>query len=217
MIAVQSLGIRQGVFSIAEISFTVPSGKYAVLMGKTGCGKTSIIEAIAGLRPIASGSIMLGESGDVRDWPPGARGIGFVPQDGALFPTMTVRENLAFALRLREAPWSMIHERVRELAEWLEIGHLLDRYPAKLSGGESQRVALGRALSFRPKYLLMDEPLSSLDETTREHLIKILRDVRTKSDVTILHVTHSRWEADQLCDLLFRLEGGKVHLERGGE
>jgi len=209
VIAVNSLCLRQGAFSLLNISFAIPSGAYGVLMGKTGCGKTSILEAIAGLRPIMSGSIKLGNQ-DVSSWTPAGRGVGYVPQDGALFPTMTVREHLAFALRLRQRNPAEIKERVEELANWLEIVHLLNRYPIGLSGGEAQRVALGRALSFRPRILLMDEPLSSLDESTRGHLIGLLRDVRQRTKVTILHVTHSRWEAEQLGDVVLRLDQGVI-------
>src|SRR5687767_9547183 len=131
-------------------------------MGKTGCGKTTLLEAVAGLRQPAAGRVILGGL-DVTDRPPGERGLGYVPQDAALFRTMTVYGHLAFALNLRGWARAAVEARVRELADWLEITPLLQRRPAGLSGGEAQRVALGRALSFRPKYLLLDEPLSSLD------------------------------------------------------
>ena len=209
MILVKDLRLRQGAFALESVSFHVPTGAYCVLMGKTGCGKTSVLEAIAGLRPIVSGRIML-EDRDVTDWPPGARGIGYVPQDAALFPTMTVRDHLAFALTIRKAPLFEINKRVDELANWLGIHHLLDRKPQGLSGGEAQRVALGRALSFRPRYLLMDEPLSSLDEATRGQLVELLRDLRNHAPATVLHVTHSQHEAEQLANVLFRLDDGRV-------
>jgi len=215
VIAVHDLLLRQGVFSLEGISLSVPTGKYGVLMGPTGCGKTSILEAIAGLRPIESGSISLGGI-DVSRFPPADRGIGYVPQDSALFSTMTVREHLGFALMIRREPTRLIQQRANELAGWLGIAHLLDRLPAGLSGGEAQRVALGRALSFRPKYLLMDEPLSSLDETMRQSMVELLRDVRKNGDVTVLHVTHSSQEAEELAEVLFRLEGGKIQAVRGG-
>lgn len=201
--------MRQGQFTLANISLTIPTGQYGVLMGKTGCGKTSILEAVAGLRRPLSGSIRLGDQ-EVLRLPPAARGIGYVPQDAALFPTMSIRDHLAFALMIRKEKDSIIAERVRELADWLQIGHLLERRPMGLSGGEAQRVALGRALSFRPRYLLMDEPLSSLDESTRGDLIDVLLDIRKRGEVTVLHVTHSRSEAERLADVLFRIDDGKV-------
>jgi len=181
-------------------------------MGKTGCGKTSILEAVAGLRPIAGGQVRLGDR-HVTFLEPGERGIGYVPQDAALFRTMTVYNHLAFALNLRGADRKAIQIRVVELADWLGIAHLLDRRPVGLSGGEAQRVALGRALSFRPRYLLLDEPLSSLDEDTRGSMVELLGRLRKSGDVTVLHVTHSRAEADRLADVRFRLEDGRVVAE----
>jgi molybdate/tungstate transport system ATP-binding protein len=123
---------------------------------------------------------------------------------------MTVYNQLAFALMLRSAQRRVIHERVVELAGWLGIEHLLRRRPFGLSGGEAQRVAIGRALSFRPKYLLLDEPLSSVDEQTRGSIIEVLQRVREGGDVTVLHVTHNRSEAERLADVRFRLADGKL-------
>lgn len=204
MIDVANLCLRQGAFRLADIAFSVPRGKYALLMGKTGCGKTTILEAIAGLRAISSGRIVLNER-DVTKLPPAQRDVGYVPQDAALFRTMTVRENLAFALTIRGQPAAVIAKRVAELADWLGVAHLLDRHPIGLSGGETQRVALGRALANHPPILLLDEPLSSLDEETRDRMIEILRGLPKRAEATVLHVTHSRHEAEQLGDLVFRL------------
>jgi ABC-type sugar transport system ATPase subunit len=178
-------------------------------MGKSGSGKTTILEAIAGLRQTAAGRIVLAGR-DVTASQPGARGIGYVPQDGALFPTMTVRENLAFALEIRSTPRADSRNRIEELAGWLELTPLLDRDPRALSGGEKQRVALGRALAARPPVLLLDEPLASLDDETRDHLINLLLRLRETREVTALHVTHSRSEAERLGDAVFRLEAGRV-------
>jgi len=209
VIQISDLSIRQGTFLLASVSLDIPTGQYGVLMGKTGCGKTSILEAVAGLRPVASGTVFLNDR-NITQLPSGERGIGYVPQDAALFRTMTVYNHLAFALELRGTERASIGSRVKELAEWLGIEHLLNRRPAGLSGGEAQRVALGRALSFRPKYLLLDEPLSSLDEETRGSLMDLLIGVREQRDVTVLHVTHSSVEADRLADVRFRLVKGKV-------
>jgi molybdate/tungstate transport system ATP-binding protein len=209
VIAVHDLTIRQGRFALEGVSLTVPAGKYGVLMGRTGCGKTSILEAVAGLRKVAAGQVVLGDA-DVTGLPPAARGVGYVPQDAALFPTLTVRQHLAFALEVRRRPRAEIDSRIAELAGWLGIAQLLDRRPAGLSGGEAQRVALGRALAFRPQYLLMDEPLSSLDEAMRDSLVDLFKTIRQEGGVTVLHVTHSRPEAEALADVLFRIEGGKV-------
>ncbi len=195
------------------MSFTEPAGRYGVLRGKTGGGKTSLLEIICGLRRPSAGRVWLGER-DVTDFAPGDRGIGYVPQDGALFPTMTVRQQLGFALRLRPRPAEEIAARVVELAAPLGIAHLLDRKPDGLSGGERQRVALGRALAAKPQVLLLDEPLSALDDDTREPLADLLRTVQRETAVTVLHITHNRSEATRLADILFRLEDGRIREEQ---
>ena len=209
MIEIRDLAVRQGKFALAGIALAVPAGRYAVLMGKSGCGKTTVLEAVAGLRRVENGTIALAGR-DVTSLRPMARHIGYVPQDGALFTTMTVRENLAFALEVRGDSRKEIEKRVTELAGWLEVSHLLDRRPHFLSGGEKQRVALGRALASHPPVLLLDEPLSSLDDDARDTLVELLIRLRELREVTVLHVTHNRSEADRLGDLVFRLENGII-------
>ena len=212
MIHLHNLTIRQGTFALSGVSLAVPAGHYAVLMGKSGCGKTTVLEAIAGLRALEAGAITLAGR-DVTRLRPADRHVGYVPQDGALFPAMTVRENLGFALDVRGRSSAEIETRVVELSEWLELAPLLDRRPHFLSGGEKQRVALGRALASRPPVLLLDEPLASLDDSTRDHLVAVLARLRDAREVTVLHVTHNRAEADRLADAVFRLENGSVNLE----
>lgn len=214
MIRVEHLNLRLGSFSLTDVCFDIPSGKYGVLMGKTGCGKTSLLEAIAGLKPIEAGRIVLGRT-DVTALKPAERNIGLVPQDGALFSTMTVRDQLAFALVVRRAGRDVIARRVSELAEMLEISHLLKRYPAGLSGGEQQRVALGRALAFRPSTLCLDEPLSALDDSTRGQIMELLKRVQRDTGVSVLHITHNRNEASELADVRLELVDGKVELTSG--
>jgi len=209
MIAIDRLHIRSGSFELRDISLSVPSGCYAVLMGQSGQGKTTIVEAICGLRPIVAGSIVLGGH-DVTSARPGDRGLGYVPQDLALFPTMSVRDHLAFALRLRRVPAADVTARVDRLAERLGIAHLLPRGVRQLSAGESQRVALGRALAFRPQILLLDEPLASVDEGTRGLLCDLLRSLHREAPMTVLHVTHSRSEARAVADRLFVLADHRV-------
>ena len=213
MIRIENLHVRVGAFRLEGVTFEVPTSRYAVLMGKSGSGKTTILETLCGLNHAVSGRILLmGE--DVTRLSPAVRGVGYVPQDGALFSTMTVRENLAFALRIRWAPEAEIAKRVDELAGRLGIEHLLDRRPQGLSGGEVQRVALGRALSYFPKILCLDEPLSALDEETREEMYGLLKSIQQYAGVTTLHVTHNLGEANRLADLVFVLKDGRVSAVR---
>jgi ABC-type sugar transport system ATPase subunit len=216
MIRVERLCIRAGAFRLHDVGFEVGTGRYAILMGRTGSGKTTLLESLCGLRHVTSGRILL-DGRDVTRLKPAERGIGLVPQDGALFPTMTVAEQMAFPLALRHRPPTEIRARVRELAELLEIGPLLDRRPQGLSGGERQRVALGRALSFRPAILCLDEPLSALDDATRQGMIGLLRAVRAQTGTTTLHITHNRSEAQDLGEVRFVLEDGRVREEGVGK
>lgn len=209
MIAVDQLTVRAGAFALQDVSFAIPSGEYAVLMGRTGAGKTTLLEVLCGLKPVIGGTIRL-NGRDVTRLKPAERGIGYVPQDRALFQTMTVREQLAFALVIRKTDRAVIEQRVAELSRLLGIESLLNRWPQGLSGGEAQRVALGRALSARPRILCLDEPLSALDDETRREMYELLEKVQQNTGVTILHVTHNLDEARQLADRILLLQDGKV-------
>jgi len=216
MIRVENLKVRSGDFQLGEVSFTIPTGCYALLMGRTGSGKTTLLECVTGLKRIDSGRIILGDV-DVTQLRPAERNIGYVPQDGALFPTMTVADHLGFALAIRRMPRQQLAQRVDHLAQMLEIDHLLKRYPSNLSGGEKQRVALGRALSFGPATLCLDEPLSALDEETRSQIIDLLKRVQHETGVTCLHVTHSHAEAGLLADVRIELRDGRIESETVSE
>jgi len=209
MIELANVTIRIGDCHLQDLSFRVETGRYAVVMGKTGIGKTTILEAICGLRSISSGRILI-NGVDVSRWTPADRNVGYTPQDLALFPTLTVREHLEFAMKVRRRPKKEMADRVAELASLLDIAPLLNRHIRGLSGGESQRVALGRALSFRPDVLLLDEPLSALDAETRQSTQSLLRNLNKVTGVTILHVTHSQDEADALGDCCIRLNKDSV-------
>ena len=209
MITLKNVEILLGDFALRNISFTVSPGSYHALMGKTGCGKTTVIETICGLRKVKSGAIFI-DGKDVTLLKPSARGIGFVPQDTSLFSTMTIYEHLAFALTIRKFQKREIKKIVHEVAEMLFITHLLPRKPRGLSGGEKQRVALGRALSFKPSILCLDEPLSALDDETRRDIISLLGDIKTQTNVTALHVTHNLSDVSDLADKIILLREGGI-------
>lgn len=202
VIELDRISVRQGAFTLAGVSFAVPAGGYAALVGKTGCGKTTLLEVIAGLRrPIAGRVLLRGQ--DVTCLPPAARNVGYMPQDAVVFPAMTVRENLAFTLTVRKVPPADIALRVAELADQLDLTPLLDRLAVGLSGGEAQRVAVGRALAFRPDVLLLDEPLAAVDDQTKRQVTAAL--MSWKGAATVLHISHDRAEVNELADQVIRV------------
>lgn len=210
MIALEQVSLRAGSFEINHLNLHVPRGAYYALMGRTGSGKTTILEAICGLRKVSGGRIRLLDH-EVTHLKPAARGLGYVPQDRALFHTMTVWQHLAFALQVRRWPAERVETRVAELANLLGLEALLARLPAGLSGGEAQRVALGRALAFGPRVLLLDEPLAALDQTTRAEMHDLLAGVRKRTELTTLHITHDESEAEKLADRVLILRDGGIH------
>ena len=209
MISLRHITIQAGGFQLRDLSMEIPTGSHTALMGRTGSGKTTLLEGICGLRSIRSGSIWIGDR-EVTNLPPGQRGIGLVPQDGALFDHLTVRQHLEFALEVRGWVPERRESRSRELAEWLSLTPLLDRLPAGMSGGERQRVALGRALAFHPPVLCLDEPLSALDDQTRGEIVAVLTEIRNRTGITILHITHNRSEAERLADRILHLRDGRL-------
>lgn len=209
MIRVVDINIQQGDFKLSNLNFAVDADEYVVLMGKTGCGKTTVLEAICGLRKLSSGEIWVNDK-NVSNEVPAKREIGYVPQDAALFNTMTVKKNIGFALKIRKWDKQKIEERTNELAELLGIDHLLERHTNGLSGGEKQRIALARALSFYPEILCLDEPLSALDEDTKDDMIKLLLKLKQNLNITVIHVTHSNLEASKLADRILYFEAGAI-------
>lgn len=215
MIRLENITWHAPAFRLEDITFEVPAGRYAVLMGRTGTGKTTLLEVICGLRAPSRGRVLLGGR-DATQLAPGARGVGYVPQDGALFPTMRVRGQIGFGLRIAGRSAEEIARAVGSLAEEIGIAHLLDRKPAGLSGGEKQRVALARALAMRPGVLLLDEPLAAVDEDTQDGLIELLKRTQREHDITVLHVTHSRREAEALAQMRLELVDGRVRTSELG-
>ncbi len=209
MIALEKVTVHQGEFCLRDIDLEIPVGAYAILMGPTGCGKTTLLESICGLRRITSGRIMI-DGRDVSRLAPSARRIGYVPQEAVLFPTMRIDSQIGFGLEMRRTSKANRAKRVAELARLLEIEELLERYPRGLSGGERQRVALARALAFKPSLLCLDEPLSALDDATRGRLVELLRTVHRKENATVLQITHNAAEAEQLGTVIHQLDGLKI-------
>ena len=208
MISIQNLKYHVGGF-LLDISLDINNDEYFVLFGMTGCGKTSLLECLCGLRTPAKGRIMM-DGVDITVADPRLRGIGYVPQDGALFNHMTVYRNIAFSLSVRRVNRAEIERKVKEVSKKFGIEHLLERRVLGLSGGERQRVALSRALVSDPKLLLLDEPVSALDEFTRDtacrELIKLQREIK----IPVIHVCHSVDEASLVATKLGVMRDGKI-------
>jgi ABC-type sugar transport system ATPase subunit len=209
MIQLKQIHARFGDFELRDINLRVSPGEYCVLLGPPGSGKTSIIEIIAGLRPAVSGDVIL-DGLSVRRADPADRHVGYVPQDHALFPTLDVFGNIAFGLKVRHLPAGDIQRRVQDTAARLEIEHLLTRSCKGLSGGERQRVALGRALVLEPKVLLLDEPVASLDELTRQQVCMELRSLHDSLGITTIHVSHNFDETRLVADMVCVMRDGLI-------
>ncbi len=210
MIRIENLSLVVEQFSLREITLNVRPREYFVLLGKPGSGKTLLLECVAGLRRLSGGAIYIGER-RVDHLEPAQRGVGYVPQDYALFTGKSVRENIEFGLRVRGVPRAQRERRVRELARALGIEYLLGRRRVHgLSGGERQRVALARALAPRPAILLLDEPLSALDEETRDEVLAELRRIQQQTQTTTLHVCHNLDEMRMVADRVGILSRGRL-------
>ena len=183
-----------GVLAVDDISLTIESGEFLVLVGPSGCGKSTLLRMLAGLEEVTDGSIAI-DGLDVTDLPPRSRDIAMVFQNYALYPHMTVRENLGYGLRVRKTPKAESARRVDEVAKMLGLERLLDRRPAALSGGQRQRVAMGRAIVREPKAFLMDEPLSNLDAKLRVSMRAQLAALHGRLGTTTIYVTHDQVEA----------------------
>ncbi|MEB3294631.1 MAG: ABC transporter ATP-binding protein [Synechococcales bacterium] len=194
---------------VGEINFTVPDGQFWVLVGPSGCGKSTILRMIAGLEPITSGNLYIGDR-LVNQVPARQRDVAMVFQNYALYPHMTVAENLAFGLKMRGADAQTLQTRVQEVASLLDITHLLDRKPRQLSGGQQQRVALGRAIARQPQVFLLDEPLSNLDAQLRDETRTELKQLHHRVGITTLYVTHDQTEAMTLADQIVVLDRGQI-------
>ncbi len=199
----------KNVRAVDDVSLTIDDGEFMVLLGPSGCGKTTLLRSIAGLEQIDGGRIVIGDR-DVTELPPRKRDIAMVFQSYAVFPHMTVSENIAFGLRMRKAPKSDISRQVREAAELLHIENLLDRFPSQTSGGQRQRIAVARALAMQPQVLLMDEPLSNLDALLRLEARAELKRLLNEIGSTTIYVTHDQVEAMSMGDRVAVMRSGKL-------
>ncbi|MCP3057817.1 sn-glycerol-3-phosphate ABC transporter ATP-binding protein UgpC [Myxococcus sp. K38C18041901] len=192
---------------VKGVDLQVGQGEFLVMVGPSGCGKTTLLRLIAGLEQVDAGEVRIGGK-RVNDVPPRDRDVAMVFQSYALYPHMTVRENLAFGLTLRKLPRAEIDSRVAEVASMLELGHLLERKPKALSGGQRQRVAMGRAIVRRPQVFLFDEPLSNLDTALRVQMRGELARLHRRLGATMIYVTHDQVEAMTLATRVAVFNGG---------
>jgi multiple sugar transport system ATP-binding protein len=191
------------------VSVEIADGEFTVLVGPSGCGKSTLLRMLAGLEEIDQGTIAIGGR-VVNKLPPKQRDIAMVFQNYALYPHMTVRDNMAFSLKLARAPQAAMNERVDRAAGILGLGGLLDRYPRQLSGGQRQRVAMGRAIVRDPQVFLFDEPLSNLDAKLRVQTRAELKDLHQRLRTTTIYVTHDQIEAMTMADKIVVMNGGRV-------
>lgn len=209
MIRIEDLRFSVGAFALQDVSLTVEPGEYFVLLGPSGSGKTLLLECVCGLNQIAAGRITIGDV-DVTRLEPRQRGVGYLPQDYALFPHRTVRRNVAFGLLHHPSRHTEPQTRVEELMELVGVVPLADRLPGNLSGGEKQRVALARALAIRPRVLLLDEPVSALDEQSRDAICRQLKELQRTTGTTTLHVCHNFAEMLAVADRAAVICDGRI-------
>jgi sn-glycerol 3-phosphate transport system ATP-binding protein len=195
--------------ALHNVNLRIEPGSFCVLLGPSGCGKSTTLRIIAGLESATAGQLRI-DGRDVTALPPAQRGIAMVFQNYALFPHLSVADNITFGLSVRRAPAAERAERLRETAALLGLEQLLERKPSQLSGGQQQRVALGRALVARARVCLMDEPLSNLDAQLRQEMRRELRDLQRQLKLTVVYVTHDQAEAMSMADQVVLLSQGRV-------
>ncbi|KIZ51601.1 spermidine/putrescine ABC transporter ATP-binding protein [Pseudomonas oryzihabitans] len=209
-LAVKGLHKRYGANTLfTDIEFHAEQGELVTLLGPSGCGKSTLLRCLAGLTEVDRGAIMLAGQ-DITHLPPQRRGIAMVFQSYALFPNMTVAQNVAFGLRMQRLARDEIEQRVREALTLVELQGFAERYPHQLSGGQCQRVALARSLIVRPRLLLLDEPLSALDARIRRHLREQIRAIQQELGLTTVFVTHDQEEALTLSDRIVLMREGRI-------
>jgi len=209
MLQIKNTSLKAGDFTVSDINLTVTPEEYFVLMGPTGSGKSLLVKAICGIIPIQNGSIYI-DGIDVTNLEPRKRQVGYVPQSSSLFPHLSVSENILFPLRIRKSNKKEALKKTAPVIDALNISSLLDRSILNLSGGEMQKVALARALSFNPKLLILDEPVSALDEPTRCEICKLLKTIQKDFSVTMIHICHNLQEAKIVSDRVAIFSQGSI-------
>lgn len=209
ILIIDSLYRRQGNFELRDISFRVENGEIYTILGPSGAGKTTLLDCIAGFRKVHSGKIIL-DNKDITYLPPEKRDIAYIPQEPALFPHMSIMENIEYGLRVKKVAREERERLIRDLASSLGINNILDKYPREISGGEKQRVALARALVIDPKLMLMDEPLAHLDAPLRKELRKEIRREIKSRGVSTIYVTHDQSEAFMIADRIAIMKDGVI-------
>ncbi len=212
MASVEITGLRKlygDVVALSDITLTIPSGAFYTLLGPSGCGKTTLLRTIAGFHAQTSGQIAV-DGAPIETLPAHKRDVAMVFQDYAVFPHLSVHDNVAFGLKQRKVDKSAIKTRVAEVLDVVQLSHLADRMPHELSGGQQQRVGLARAIVVRPKVLLMDEPLSNLDAKLRVDLRAELRRIQRDLGITTIYVTHDQEEALAMSDIVCVMHGGII-------
>lgn len=199
----------RSVVAVNDFSLHVRDGEFLVLLGPSGCGKTTAMRMVAGLEEVTEGTILIDDE-DITDLPPRRRNVSMVFQNYAVWPHMTVYDNIAYALKLRRMPKNEMDRIVKEVAEMTKIDMLLERYPAQLSGGQQQRVAVARAIAVMPKIFLMDEPLSNLDAKLRVSMRTELKAIHAKTGATTVFVTHDQSEAMSMADRIVIMKDGEI-------
>ena len=194
---------------IEDLDLVIPDGKFTVLVGASGCGKTTLLRMIAGIGPATSGQVLL-DGKDITDLAPGKRDIAMVFQNYAIYPTMSVRENIEFGLKNNKVPKEERLRRITEVAASVGLTEYLDRKPSTLSGGQRQRIALARAMVKQPKVFLMDEPLSNLDAKLRASMRTELIELHERLKTTFVYVTHDQVEAMAMADMIVLMDKGKI-------
>ena len=194
---------------IEDLDLVIPDGKFTVLVGASGCGKTTLLRMIAGIGPATSGQVLL-DGKDITDMAPGKRDIAMVFQNYAIYPTMSVRENIEFGLKNNKVPKEERLRRITEVAASVGLTEYMDRKPSTLSGGQRQRIALARAMVKQPKVFLMDEPLSNLDAKLRASMRTELIELHERLKTTFVYVTHDQVEAMAMADMIVLMDKGKI-------